>query len=96
MNPEVVLQGRLNPDGTLDLNAKPALPVGAVEVTIRSLVQPQVASEDWWQYLQRARSELEAAGHRFRTKEEIDSEIEHLRSDDDRVEGICHRMDKRA
>ena len=76
---QVVLQGWLNPDGSLELSAKPPLPVGAVEVTIRSLA-PDATHQDWWQYLQRARSELESSGHRFRTKDEIDSEIEALRA----------------
>lgn len=37
--------------------------------------------EDWFAFLQRARADLEAAGHKFRTKEEIDAEIDDLRSD---------------
>ncbi len=82
----VVLHGRLKPDGTLELDAKPPLPEGPVEILIRSVPEPQSSAENWWQYLQRARSELEAGGHRFRTPEEIDAEIAELRSGDERFE----------
>jgi len=85
---QVVVHGRLKPDGTLELDAKPPLPEGPVEIVIRSVPGPQPGAENWWGYLQRARSELEAAGHRFRTREEIDTEIEELRSGDERFEQV--------
>ena len=81
--PEVIVRGRLTAEGTLKLDAQPALPAGPVEVVIRPLSSEEGAA-DWWQYLQCARAELEAAGYRFRTKEEIDAEIESLRSRDER------------
>ena len=61
MNPaEIVVQGRLNPDGTLELDQKLALPVGPVEVSVRSLVPPEPAME-----AERQRENLE------RLKEEL-------------------------
>ena len=83
---QVVVHGWLKPDGTLELESKPPLPEGPVEIMIRSVPEPQPAAENWWEYLQRARSELETAGHRFRTREEIDAEIAELRSGDERFE----------
>ncbi len=81
MNPDdVVLHGRLKSDGTPQLDSKPPLPEGPVEIVIRSVPEPRAGAENWWQYLQRARSELEAAGHRFRTREEIDAEMADGRS----------------
>jgi hypothetical protein len=77
---EVTIQGNVKPDGSLELLAVPSLPAGPVEVVIRSS-QPAAATEDWWAYLQRARRELESAGHIFRTKEDIDAEIAALRAD---------------
>lgn len=85
---QLVLHGNLKPDGTLELSERPALPVGPVEIVIRPLSASQAGSEDWWQYLQKARAELQAAGHCFRTKEEIDVEIAELRSGDERIEGV--------
>ena len=50
-----------------------------VEVTV--LVQPSHASQNWLDVLRAARAELEAAGHAFRTKGEIDAEIADLRAE---------------
>jgi hypothetical protein len=50
--------------------------------------KPPTNGVDWWDFLQRARKELEEAGHSFRSKEEIDAEIEDIRSGDDRLEKI--------
>ena len=38
---------------------------------------------DWWDYLQRARAELEAAGATFSSGEEIQSYIKQLRGEPD-------------
>jgi hypothetical protein len=82
---QVVIQGTLKPDGTLELAEKPSLPPGPVEIIVRTL--PATAPrEDWWQYLQRARGELEAMGHRFASGQEIDAYLEDLRSGDERIE----------
>ena len=64
-----------------------------MEVVIRPSPVPQSGGEDWWQYLQQARAELEATGHRFRPKEEIDADIESLRSGDERIEDVRRRID---
>jgi hypothetical protein len=83
---QVVIRGRLHDDGTLELAEKPSLPPGPVEITVRPLTGDQAAGGDWWEYLQKARAELEAAGHPFRTKEEIDADLADLRSGDERIE----------
>jgi hypothetical protein len=49
-----------------------------VEVTIRPVVAEK-PRENWFEYLQSTRAELEASGHRFRAKEEIDADIEEMR-----------------
>lgn len=89
---QLILHGNLKPDGTLELAERPALPVGPVEIVLRPLPTLQAASADWWQYLQKARAELQTAGHRFRSKEKIDAEIAELRSGDERIEDVCCRM----
>src|SRR5262245_52907308 len=90
---QVVVQGTLRPDGTLELEKNPSVPAGPVEVTIRSLrVTPP--GEDWWHYLQRARAELEAMGHRFASDAEIATYIEEMRSDDDRSEEAYRQIGK--
>ena len=80
---EIIVQGEWTADGTLQLGGHPPIPGGPVEVAIRPLRSSGEPTEDWWQFLQRARAELEASGRTFRTQEEIDRDIEDLRSDRD-------------
>jgi hypothetical protein len=82
----VVVRGVVKPNGTLELEGKPDLPVGPVEVVVRTLPSASNTGEDWWQYLQRARRELEAMDYPFLKAEEVTAWIEELRSDDDRIE----------
>ena len=89
---QVVLRGTLKPDGSLELDNPPDLPAGPVEVVLRSLLSPTQNGGDWWQYLQRARAELEAAGGPFRTAEDIEQERREFRSGDDRIDQISRRI----
>jgi hypothetical protein len=79
---QVVVKGPLKPDGSLELAEKPALPVGPVEVLIRSLSVPQSGGEDWFRHLQRIRAEREAAGYPFMKEEELNAHIAWLREGD--------------
>jgi hypothetical protein len=81
----ITVQGTVRPDGSLEFPPLSALPSGPVEVTVRPIPSSHDGEENWWEYLQRARAELEAEGHEFRTGEEIDSYIEELRSGDDPI-----------
>ena len=50
-----VIRGILNPDGTLNLETRPEVPAGPVEVTIREeLRQPSALTENWWEFLHEA------------------------------------------
>lgn len=88
-----IVRGVLKPDGTLELDERPSLPAGRVEVTIRPL-EKQGEAEDWWTYMQRARAELEAAGLGFRTKEEIDADMEDLRDWDGKLDEIDRQREE--
>ena len=79
---EAVLEGTLKADGTLELDKPPALPAGRVTVVLRSHAKPDPEKEDWWQYLQRSRKELEQAGTHFMNNEEVEKHIEWLREGD--------------
>ncbi len=94
----VVVQGTLGPDGTLQLDERPGLPAGRVQVTIQPLAAPVAApvalKEDWWECLQRLRRELEESGHQFRTSDEIDEEMAEIRAwDDDRLEAVLRESE---
>ncbi len=89
---EVVVRGTLKPDGSLELMEHPSLPAGPVEVIIRLLPTAEKVEEDFLQYLQRARTELEAVGFVFRTRAAIDADLEELRAGDRRLDDIYNQM----
>ena len=77
---EMVIEGTLKPDGTLELDEKLNLPPGRVKVTVQT--------EDWLRYLKRCRAELEASGATFRRGVDIEAEIDEIRGESERVDGI--------
>lgn len=79
---EVVLQGILKPDGTLELDAKPNLSPGRVTVVLRQESESAQPLESWWQFMQRARRELEESGATFMNEEQVNAHIAWLREGD--------------
>ena len=83
-----VVRGILHPDGTLELAERPTLPAGNVEVTIRPVVAEKTG-ENWFDYLQRTRAELEASGYPFLNEEEVDAYMKDVRDwGEDRLDEI--------
>jgi hypothetical protein len=81
----VIVHGVVKPDGKLEVKGTVSLPAGSVQVQVQP-VSP--AKKDWWQYLQRCRAKLEASGAAFRRGVDIAAEIETLRGEHDRIEGV--------
>jgi hypothetical protein len=80
--------GVVHPDGSLELTGKLSVPPGRVRVRVESLEPPQ-PTEGLIELVRRTRSDLEAAGHRFRTQDEIDAELNELRGEwDDRLDRL--------
>src|SRR5262249_28067598 len=80
--PSLEVLGTVRVDGTLELDEKLNLPPGRVKVRVEAT--PEVGAkpaEGLVEFVDRIRHEMEAAGHKFRTKEEIDAEIEELRDE---------------
>jgi hypothetical protein len=75
--------GTLKPDGTLELDSVPALAPGRVEVILRSSVPAATPTprEGWWEIAERIWADQAVRGHIPRTKEQIDADLESLRSD---------------
>ena len=83
--------GTVTADGTLELDQKLTVAVGRVKVRVESVETAVPPTETLVEFGQRSRRELEAAGHTFRTKQEIDAELEELRHEwDDGQEGLDH------
>jgi hypothetical protein len=79
---EMVIEGTLRPDGTLELDGKPDFPPGRVTVVLRQEVAMDSPQGNWWQSMQRSRRELEAAGAKFMNESEVHAHIEWLREGD--------------
>jgi hypothetical protein len=90
---EIVVQGTLNPDGTLELDQKPTLSPGRVTVVLRPAQEPAPTQEGWWPYMQRVRTEREAAGYHFMTEAEMEAHIQWLRDDEDRLDHSYRERD---
>ena len=91
---EVVVGGILKPDGTVELDQKPNLSPGRVQVVLRSAPEPVATPEGWWPYLQRVRAEREAAGYPFLSEAEMEAHILWLRDDEDRIDRIYREIDE--
>jgi hypothetical protein len=89
--------GVVRPDGSLELAGKLTVPPGRVRVRVESLELSATPSESLVEFVQRTRRELEAGGHRFRTREEIDAELQELRGDwDERLDELDRLRDQPA
>jgi hypothetical protein len=91
---EIVIEGTLKPDGTLELDQKPSLSPGRVQVVLRQESQPPSPQEGWWPYLQRVRAEREAAGYHFMNEAEMEGHLLWLRDDEERIDRIRREMDE--
>jgi hypothetical protein len=90
---EITVQGTLNPDGTLELDQKPSLSPGRVTVVLRQEAESAPPQEDWWQFMQRARRELEASGAKFMNEEEVKAHIDWLR-EGDQIDDLLREADQ--
>jgi hypothetical protein len=78
----VEVQGILREDGTLVLDEKPNLPPGRVEVVLHPTAEPVRPADDWWQFMQQARRDLETSGAHFLNAEEVETHLDWLRERD--------------
>ncbi len=103
MNAEaVILEGTVQPDGTLEVTQKVNLPAGRVQVTVRpvtELVQPV----RFWEMMKSIWAAQLASGRTPRTREEIDAEIEALHDESEeemqaveRLQEECRRAKEQA
>ena len=76
----IVVEGRVRPDGTLEVTEKVSLPAGPVHVTVQpvdQLVQP----DRFWKMMESIWADHRASGRPPRTREEIDAEIAAMRDE---------------
>lgn len=90
---EVVVEGTLKPDGTLELDARPNLPPGRVTVIVRQQVEPASKAENWWQALQQIRADREASGYLFLNGDNLEKHLEWLR-EADQIDDLLGQADQ--
>ena len=79
---EVILEGTVHRDGTLELDEALPLPAGRVRVTVRPCPDPdQPNPARFWNMMEQIWTGQHARGHVPRTREEIDAEIQKLRDE---------------
>jgi hypothetical protein len=87
MNPnQVVVQGTLRADGTLELDEKPNLPPGRMQVTLQPVQKPAPNGPDWWDVLQQIWENQDARGFKRKSREEMDAEIAAERVEEEEYE----------
>ena len=103
---ETVIEGTIQPDGTLVLDAPTKLPAGRVVVVLRQEADTKPAlplGADFFQMLEEIRVDQRARGHVPRTEEEVEGERRELRQEMDgeieaaiRLQEECRRRRQQA
>jgi len=76
----VVVEGTLKPDGSLELDSKPNLPPGRVQLIVQPL--PELPRDDpFWQMMERIWADRKAAELTPRSTEEVEARRRALRED---------------
>ena len=89
---QVVIQGTLQHDGTLQLDEKPSLPPGRVQVILQVMSEPSPAGLGWWDILQQIWKEQEARGDPGRSLEEMEAEEAAQRAEEQEYEERWRRI----
>jgi hypothetical protein len=87
----VVVEGRVQPDGTLELTQKIDFPAGPVHVTVQPIIEP-VQPDRFWKLMESIWADRRASGRAHRTREEIDAEIEELRNESEEEMQAVERL----
>lgn len=91
---EIVVQGTLNPDGTLELDQKPNLPPGRVTVLLRQeAAQVALPKDDpFWQRMQAIWAIPRSAGHPADGGENTLEEVRRAREEWDEHQSALERL----
>ncbi len=92
---EVIVDGTIRPDGTLELDHKPNLSPGRVKVVLRQESELTPPQEGWWPCMQRIRAEREAAGYHFMKEAEMQAHLDWLRDDEERMDRLYREIEQK-
>ena len=89
-----VVEGIVNPDGTLELTRKLNLPAGRVKVTVQTLREDS-QPDRFWKMMESIWTDRRTAGRPARTREMIDAEIDALRREaEEEIEAVKRLQDE--
>ncbi len=92
---EAVIRGTLKPDGTLELDHKPNLPPGRVQVIVQAL--PDLpAGDPFWDMMKSIWAEQKARGHVSRSVEDVEAERRETREGWARRQEAIERLQDEA
>jgi hypothetical protein len=90
---EVVVAGTLRPDGTLELDEKPNLAPGRVQVIVQAL--PALPDGDpFWDMMKWIWAQQKARGHVPRSVEQVEAERRVMREDWARRQGTIEQLQR--
>lgn len=92
---ETVIEGTLQPDGTLVLDEKPNLPPGRVTVIVQS-VPTLPAGDPFWDMMQSIWAGQKARGHVPRSVEEVETERREMRESWDERQQAIERLQEES
>lgn len=99
---EVVIEGTLKPDGTLELDHKPGLAPGRVQVTM--IPVPELPAHDpFWEMMKAIWAGQKSRGHVPRSSAEVEADRRQIREDWDermremeRIQEECRQLRERS
>ena len=89
---ETVIAGTLKPDGTLELDEKPNLSPGRVQVIVQPLAPPAPTGRGLVEVMDEIRANQRARGYRGRTLEEMQAEEQQRQEEDTEYERRCKAL----
>jgi hypothetical protein len=92
MAPLATIQGTLRADGTLELDQKPNLPAGRVQVTIQALATDTAAPRGLIEVMDDVQRRQRARGYQGRSIEEMQADETARREEDEEYERRCEQL----
>ncbi len=90
---DIIVQGTVKPDGTLERDQNPSLSPGRVTVVSRHEAEAPAPGEGSWPYMQRVPSEREAASRHFLNEGEMQAHRDWLREEEARINRVHREID---
>ena len=89
---ETVIEGTLKPDGTLELDEKPNLSPGRVQVIVQPLSKPAPTKRGLVEVMDEIRDNQQARGYQGRTVEAMQAEEKVRQEEDVEYDQRCEQL----